>query len=197
MSRPGTKGVPREQREQQILELATTEFGSRGYAYTSLTDIASVAGVSKPLIYTYFGSRDGLHAACVQRAGKSLVDAVASAQTVSGADKALATLTAIFRALDGQTENWKLIYDTTLPRPSEAYAVAREYQDALNTMGAEGVAEVLAGSDIADADDHSLLLALWFSIVSTTISWWSENPTQTPQQMTERCLRLFTAVRRP
>ncbi|WP_020390056.1 TetR/AcrR family transcriptional regulator [Kribbella catacumbae] len=195
MSRPGTKGVPREQREQQILEIATTEFGGRGYAYTSLTDIATAAGVSKPLIYTYFGSRDGLHAACVQRAGKSLVDAVASAQTVSGADKALATLTAIFRALDGQTENWKLIYDTTLPRPSEAYALAREYQDALNTMGAEGVAEVLAGSD--DADDHSLLLALWFSIVSTTIAWWSENPTQTPQQMTERCLRLFTAVRQP
>lgn len=195
MSRPGTKGVPREQREQQILEVATTEFGSRGYAYTSLTDIATIAGVSKPLIYTYFGSRDGLHAACVQRAGESLVDAVASAQTVSGADKALATLTAIFRALDGQTENWKLIYDTTLPRPSEAYALAREYQDALNTMGAEGVAEVLAGS--GDADDHSLLLALWFSIVSTTINWWSENPTQTPQQMTERCLRLFTAVRRP
>lgn len=197
MSRPGTKGVPREQREQQLLEVATTEFGSRGYAYTSLTDIATIAGVSKPLIYTYFGSRDGLHAACVQRAGKSLVDAVASAQTVSGADKALATLTAIFRALDGQTENWKLIYDTTLPRPSEAYALAREYQDALNTMGAEGVAEVLVGSDIADADDHSLLLALWFSIVSTTISWWSENPTQSPQQMTERCLRLFTAVRQP
>jgi len=195
MSRPGTKGVPREQREQQILEIATTEFGSRGYAYASLTDIASAAGVSKPLIYTYFGSRDGLHAACVERAGKSLVDAVASAQTVPGAGKALATLTAIFQVLDGRTQNWKLIYDSTLPRPSEAYAVARGYQDALNRMGAEGVAEVLAGS--GDADDQSLLLALWFSIVSTTISWWSENAAQTPQQMTERCLRLFTAVRQP
>lgn len=192
MSRPGTKGVPREQREQQLLEIATAEFGSRGYAYTSLTEIATVAGVSKPLIYTYFGSRDGLHAACVQRAGGALVDAVASAQTVPGAGKALATLTAIFHALDGKTQNWKLIYDTTLPRPSEAYAVAREYQDALNTMGAEGVAEVLADSN--DVDDHSLLLALWFSIVSTTISWWSENPSQTPQQMTERCLRLFSAI---
>ncbi|WP_433009256.1 TetR/AcrR family transcriptional regulator [Kribbella sp. CA-294648] len=195
MSRPGTKGVPREQREQQILEIATTEFGSRGYAYTSLTDIAAAAGVSKPLIYTYFGSRDGLHAACVRQAGKKLVDAVASAQSVSGADKALATLTAIFHALDGHTQNWKLIYDTTLPRPSEPYAVARKYQDALNRMGAEGVAEVLAGSN--DSDDHSLLLALWFSIVSTTIGWWSEHPAQTPQQMTERCLRLFTAVRQP
>ncbi|MEU4395322.1 TetR/AcrR family transcriptional regulator [Kribbella sp. NPDC023855] len=192
MSRPGTKGVPREQREQQILEIATAEFGSRGYAYTSLTDIATAAGVSKPLIYTYFGSRDGLHAACVQQAGRSLVDAVASAQTVPGPGKALATLTAIFHALDGHTQNWKLIYDSTLPRPSEAYAVARGYQDALNTMGAEGVAEVLAGGN--DVEDRSLLLALWFSIVSTTISWWSEHPTQTPQQMTDRCRRLFAAV---
>ncbi|NEA30725.1 TetR/AcrR family transcriptional regulator [Streptomyces sp. SID13031] len=200
-SRPGTKGVPRQQREHQILDIATTEFGSRGYAYTSLTDIATLAGVSKPLIYTYFGSRDGLHAACVHRAGRILVDAVESAQTVAGAhNKALATLTAIFHALDGHTQNWKLIYDASLPRPSEAHTLARQYQDALNTMGARGVAEALTDNDTHethDTFDHSLLLALWFSTVSTTINWWGDHPTQTPRQMSERCLRLIDAIRRP
>lgn len=193
MSRAGTKGVPREQREQQLLDVATAEFGDRGYAYASITDIAAAAGVSKPLVYTYFGSRDGLHAACVHRAGTRLVDAVAAAQTVAGTHKALATLTAIFHALDGHTENWKIIYDTTLPRESAAYVTAREYQDALNTMGSDGVAEVLSGADRAD---HALLLALWFSIVSTTIAWWSDHPEQTPEQMTERCTRLFAVIGR-
>lgn len=189
MSRAGTKGVPREEREQQLLDVATAEFGERGYAYASVTDIAAAAGVSKPLIYTYFGSRDGLHAACVQRAGTRLVDAVAAAQTVPGTSKALATLTAIFTALDGHPENWQVVYDATLPRPSAAHTTAREYQDALNTMGAAGVAEILS-----DASDRSLLLALWFSIVSTTISWWSDHPDQTPEQMTARCTRLFAVV---
>ncbi|BDT91131.1 hypothetical protein IFM12275_11070 [Nocardia sputorum] len=196
MSRPGTKGVPRERREEQILDIATTEFGERGYAKASVAEIATAAGVSKPLVYAYFGSRDGLHAACVHRAGKSLIAAVAAAQFAQGAhDRALKTLTGIFHALDGRTQNWMIIYDATLPRPSAAYSVAREYQDALNGMGSAGVSQVLADAGISDDDDHSLLLALWFSIVSTTISWWSDHPGHTPDQMTARCLRLFTTIR--
>lgn len=193
MSRPGTKGVPRERREEQILDIATTEFGERGYAKASVAEIASAAGVSKPLVYAYFGSRDGLHAACVHRAGKGLVEAVAAAQ--SAHDRALATLTGIFRALDGRTQNWKIVYDPTLPRASAAFAVARHYQDALNGMGSAGVSEVLADAGITDPADHSLLLALWFNVVSTTISWWSEHPGHTPDDMTQRCLRLFTTIR--
>ncbi|MEV6276238.1 TetR/AcrR family transcriptional regulator [Nocardia sp. NPDC051832] len=196
MSGAGTKGVPREQRERQILDIATAEFGSHGYANASLVDIATAAGVSKPLIYTYFGSRDGLHAACVQDAGESLVEAVARAQAVPGAQgKALATLTGIFHALDGRTQNWRIIYDSTLPRPSPAYERARAYQDALNTMGSDGVAEVLGGAGSFDREDHSLLLSWWFGIVSTTISWWSDHPGDKPADMADRCLRLLTAIR--
>ncbi|MFE7741303.1 TetR/AcrR family transcriptional regulator [Nocardia sp. NPDC057455] len=196
MSRPGTKGVPRGQREDQILDVATTEFGEHGYATASIAEIASAAGVSKPLVYAYFGSRDGLHAACVHRAGKSLVEAVAAAQSAQGAhDRALATLTGIFHALDGRTQNWKIIYDATLPRPSAAYSVARRYQDALNGMGSAGVSQILADAGSRDGDDHSLLLTLWFSIVSSTISWWSDHPAHSPEDMTERCLRLFTMIR--
>lgn len=195
VSRAGTKGVPREQREQQLLDIATLEFGNRGYVNASLAEIVSAAGVSKPLVYAYFGSRDELHAACVHRAGKALVAAVAEAQAAHGAHgKALATLTAIFRALDGRTQNWRIIYDSTLPRPGAAFETARHYQEALNTMGSEGVAEILADAGILGPDDHSLLLTLWFSIVSTTVSWWGDHPENTPDDMTDRCVRLFTAV---
>ncbi|WP_218021408.1 hypothetical protein [Nocardia crassostreae] len=60
-------------------------------------------------------------------------------------------------------------------------------------MGSAGVSEVLTHAGITAPEDHSLLLSLWFGIVSTTISWWSDHPDQTPHDMTERCLRLFTA----
>ncbi|MEC3952342.1 TetR/AcrR family transcriptional regulator [Nocardia sp. CDC153] len=197
-ARTGTKGVPREQREEQLLDIATELFGDQGYANTPLPQIASAAGISKPLLYAYFGSREGLHQACVHRAGRTLVEAVAAAQSTPGAqNRALATLSAIFTALDGRTQNWKLIYDPTLPRPSAVHTVAREYQDALNTMGSEGVAEILAQAGIAAPLDHSLLLTLWFSIVSTTVSWWADHPDQSPRDMTDRCLRLFTAFNGP
>lgn len=197
MSRAGTKGVPRGEREQQILDIATVEFGDRGYVNASIAEIAAAAGVSKPLIYTYFGSRDGLHAACVHRAGERLVAAVAEAQSVHGAPgKALATLTGIFTALEGHTQNWRIIYDATLPRPGAPFDTARHYQNALNAMGSEGVTEVLAEAGIRDPTDHSLVLSLWFSIVTTTIAWWTEHPDHTPHEMTERCSRIFTALGR-
>jgi AcrR family transcriptional regulator len=192
MSPAGTKGVPREKREQQILDVATKEFAERGYANASMADIASAAGVSKPLIYGYFGSRDGLHEACVRRAGDRLVEAVAQAQSATGAGgKALATLSAIFDVLDGRTELWTIIYDASLPAPNPAH----HYREALNGMGSDGVAEVLGADDSGlNAEDRSLLLALWFSTVSTTIGWWKRHPANTPQDMTERCTRLFAAL---
>lgn len=192
--RAGTKGVPREQREQQILDVATAEFGSRGYAGASVADIAAAAGVSKPLIYTYFGSRDGLHAACLDRAAGRLVPAVAEAQSAPGPLRAVTTLTAIFEALDGHTEDWRVIYDPTLPKPGEAYDRARVHQKALNDMGSEGVADVLGAGDDGSATDHSLLLTWWFAIVSSTVSWWADHPDQSARQMTERCLRVLSSV---
>ncbi|WP_067564315.1 hypothetical protein [Nocardia acidivorans] len=118
---------------------------------------------------------------------------MARAHTVHGAQgKALATLTAI----DGRTHNWRIIYDTTLPRPSPTHDRARTYQEALNTMGSQGVTEVLAEAGITTPEDQSLLRAWWFSIVSTTITWWADHPDRGPADMTEHCLRAFTALNR-
>ena len=190
--RAGTRGVPREVREQQIIEVATRLFGDHGYANVPLSKIAAAAGVSKPLIYAYFESRDGLHAACVRRAGDPLVEAVAAAQsTPAVTGRAVATLTGIFQALDGATQGWKLIYDATLPRPSEAFDVARHYQNALNGMGASGVAELLTEAGVTDPQDHSLMLTIWFQLVSTTIAWWHDNPQDSPAEMTDRFVRVF------
>ncbi|GIU93469.1 MAG: TetR family transcriptional regulator [Acidimicrobiia bacterium] len=45
-------------RRNQILEVATRLFSERGYAATSLEDIAEEIGFTKPAIYYYFKSKD-------------------------------------------------------------------------------------------------------------------------------------------
>ena len=47
----------------------------------TLADIAREGGISKPMIYHCFDSKDGLYLACLHRAGHSIVDAVRSAST--------------------------------------------------------------------------------------------------------------------
>ena len=61
--RAGSRGVPRAVREPQILEVAGRIFAARGYHAASMDEIAAAADVTKPLVYAYFGSKEGLYVA--------------------------------------------------------------------------------------------------------------------------------------
>ncbi|HEV3376662.1 MAG TPA: TetR/AcrR family transcriptional regulator [Thermoleophilaceae bacterium] len=71
--------VPRALRQRQLVELAEQAFSERGYARTSMDELARRAGVTKPVIYELFGSKDGLFRACVDRAIEQLGASIAEA----------------------------------------------------------------------------------------------------------------------
>jgi AcrR family transcriptional regulator len=71
--------VPRAVRERQLVELAEQLFAERGFARTSMEGLARRAGVTKPVIYELFGSKDGLFRACVDRAIERMADSVVEA----------------------------------------------------------------------------------------------------------------------
>ena len=71
--------VPRELRERQIVELAEELFGERGYAGASMDELARRAGVTKPVVYELFGSKDGVFEACVDRSIAGLAEDVTNA----------------------------------------------------------------------------------------------------------------------
>ncbi len=49
-----------EQTAQRILQSATELFLREGYGNTNLEDVAAAAGVTKPTVYSHFGSKDRL-----------------------------------------------------------------------------------------------------------------------------------------
>ena len=71
--------VPRELRERQLLELAEELFGERGYGGASMDELARRAGVTKPVVYDLFGSKEGVFAACVDRSIAGLAQDVSAA----------------------------------------------------------------------------------------------------------------------
>src|SRR5437588_12604396 len=75
----GTRGMPRVQREQLILDVAGGLFAQAGYHSASMDEIASLADVSKPMIYAYFGSKEGLYLAYIDRTGRELLDRMVGA----------------------------------------------------------------------------------------------------------------------
>jgi len=73
------------QRREQLIRVARTLFAEHGVEATSIEEIAATAGVSKPIVYEHFGSKDGLYAVVVDREVQRLETAITSALTTSGA----------------------------------------------------------------------------------------------------------------
>ena len=72
----GTKRLPRAVREQQMLDAAVQMFSVNGYHETSMDTIAAEAQISKPMLYLYYGSKEDLFGACLNREMSRFIDAV-------------------------------------------------------------------------------------------------------------------------
>ncbi|WP_343995208.1 TetR/AcrR family transcriptional regulator [Nocardioides dubius] len=194
--RAGSKGMPRAARETEILSLACRAFGEAGYVAVSMADVAAAAGISKPLIYNYFGSKEGLFASCLRFAGDLIaddIDRTAEAGQV-GLARALVTLEGIFEVLEERRWIWRLFFDTTRPASQELDAIVARYTARLTERAAEGVAEMLAAAGNADPLDAEALAAVWASVFDTLVVWWLGHPEVSAAEMTRRSARLFVAV---
>ncbi|WP_257134634.1 TetR/AcrR family transcriptional regulator [Streptomyces sp. ms115] len=200
----GTKGVPRARREAQILAVAVEEFGRHGHASASMASIARRVGVTKPLLYTYFGSKDGLYLACLEHIAHRLVSAIEGAMEPDphGAGPAASrvpprVLAAVFDVLEEQREAWFVLYDRTLKPGSDLHGAAHAHRAAIDGLAASGTADVLHGQGNEDPLDADALKHLWTGTVGALVGWWISHPEQSAAEMTARCARLLAAIRAP
>ncbi|MFW0783687.1 TetR/AcrR family transcriptional regulator [Gordonia sp. CPCC 206044] len=194
VSKAGTKGVPRPEREQQILDAATDVFGAAGFARATVADVARRSGVSKPLVLNYFGSKEGLYVACAERAGANLVEHVEDvmARHDVPVDLASAALVAVFAALEPRPHDWNVLNDRTAPDgpPSDA---ARRHRRAIAEHSARGAA-LLADVAGLDADDASILTDIWMNTVTAMVHWWLRHPDRSATEMSDRARRIVAVV---
>jgi AcrR family transcriptional regulator len=159
--------MPRAEREAQILVVAEQVFAERGYQATTMEDVAERVGVTKPLIYEYFGSKEGLLSACIVQARTQLRDATERSWASVGEDAELidifrAGVRAFFDFIDQHTTAFLLIQQEGVmaSQTSPLIESIREQQSAATaaTLGAapglssvppavlEGYAEVIVGA---------------------------------------------------
>jgi AcrR family transcriptional regulator len=125
--------LPRAEREQQMLAAARELFAQRGYAEVTMDEVAGAVGVTKPLLYTYFGNKEQLFLAGMQPAAEkllsSVVDAVRAAETPAAALRS--GLHAYFAFLDSDHDAWRVLYDESLPAGGAIATAVGEYRDRL------------------------------------------------------------------
>src|ERR1700716_2185985 len=91
---------------EQLLDGGPALFAEKGFEATSIEEIASRAGVSKPVVYEHFGGKEGLYAVVVDREMSDLLNRLTAALSSGHPRKlveqsALALLTYIEEETDG------------------------------------------------------------------------------------------------
>jgi AcrR family transcriptional regulator len=168
--------MPRQAREQSILDAAGQVF-ARGYHAASMDEIASLADVSKPMLYAYFGSKEGLYVAYVDRTGRELLDRLAGVTTPDDQPsvRLRAGILEFFAFIEQYRDGWQVLFGelTSIGPVVEEVAVLRG-------RIADWITAVLAGATGAHGNVPELSVqATAHAIVGageSLANWWLEHP---------------------
>jgi AcrR family transcriptional regulator len=133
---PTRSRLPRAERERQMLETAHALFAERGYAAVTMDEVAAAVGVTKPLLYTYFGNKDRLYLACMRPAGDALLKTVVAAIGATSTPTAAlrSGIHAFFAFIDADRSAWRVLFDETLPAGGEVARGVLDYRERLEGL---------------------------------------------------------------
>jgi AcrR family transcriptional regulator len=160
---------------EQTLGVAHGLFAERGYGEVTMEEIAAAVGVTKPLLYNYFGNKERLYIACMERAGDSLTKTVgeAIAGTASPGDALGAGVRAFFAFLDSDRAAWAVLFDETLPVGGEvADRVAAYRGQIVELVSSSLLAQVPEGRRDATRVEIEALSTALLGAAEELARWW-------------------------
>jgi AcrR family transcriptional regulator len=167
--------LPRAERERQVLAAARALFAGRGYGAVTMDDVADAVGVTKPLLYMYFGNKERLYLDCMEPAARDLRDAVAGAVAEAGrpADALELGVRAFFSFVDRDRDAWRVLFDETLPAGGEVARRVAEHRERLEALVARLVVARLPGRGRGRAavEAEALSTAL-LGAAESLARWW-------------------------
>lgn len=121
-----------------MLDAAVQMFSANGYHETSMDAIAAEAQISKPMLYLYYGSKEDLFGACLNRELTRFIDAVRADIDFELGPKDLLrnAISSFLRYIDANRASWIVMYTQAISSQTFAHTV-RE--------GREQIIDLVAG----------------------------------------------------
>jgi AcrR family transcriptional regulator len=139
--------LPAAERRTQILHVALREFASKGYHGTSMNDVASAAGITKPVLYQHFDSKRALYLALIDEVGGEMLETIGKATTnaENGREQTQAGIITYFEWVATHRDEFILLFGSGARRDEEFAAAVRNVERAV----AEAIAPLIdAGLDV-------------------------------------------------
>jgi TetR/AcrR family transcriptional regulator len=177
---------------ERLLETAISMFAEKGYAGTSVREIVERAGVSKPVLYYYFKSKEGLFLAILNQA-ENLQKQLLSEVLKSEGDVLNRLLTLYRRIYAGISERrslYKMIHGLRFGPPQVApeYDFTRYHRHMLEAIGKIYNVGLACGEVKKAAADEFAYLVL--SLIDFCLNMDQLQPQLSDPRRPERLLRL-------
>ncbi len=177
---------------QRVLETAIGIFAEKGYAGTSVREIAEQAGVSKPMLYYYFKSKEGLFLAILEMAEDLQKHLLAEVLDSKGdvLERLLMLYRRVYEEVEAHRSLYKMIHGLIFgpPQGTPNYDFTRYHGhmiEAIRKIYQKGIAQDEVRKSV---DDEVALLVL--SVIDFCLHMDQVKPQSADPQRPERLLRL-------
>jgi AcrR family transcriptional regulator len=104
------------ERKAQLLGVARKVFGTKGFHGVSMDDVAREAGVTKPILYDHFDSKEALYLALLEADSLELEERIrkALAAPTGNLERIRASFEAYFEFVDEHAEGFNLLMQETV-----------------------------------------------------------------------------------
>jgi AcrR family transcriptional regulator len=188
-----TAHLTRGERRRLIERAATRLFAQRGYASTTVDDVAQAAGVTKPIVYRHFESKQELCIALLERSRDELI-AAPLARFTPGVDAARAQIPAMLEAwvehVGRHRDAARLLFTPISGDPEVERAQRNLHARQRATLTA--LLRELAPA-LADAEAEPLGELLRAALAGVAL-WWLDHPDAPRELPTRALLRLVEGV---
>jgi AcrR family transcriptional regulator len=175
--------LTREERREVIERAATEVFAERGYAGASIDEIAGRSGVSAPIVYDHFASKEDLYRRLLERQRDDLVAFWAQRLPLGeGRDALKGLIDAYYQYVEAHPFAYRMYFRDT------------EHRD-IQMQGVTMLASLLATvPGFEDADQATLEMAtevLRAGLIGLAL-WWQEHPEVPREQVVRAATRALS-----
>ncbi|MBJ7520154.1 MAG: TetR/AcrR family transcriptional regulator [Solirubrobacteraceae bacterium] len=167
--------LPRAERMEQTLAAAHALFAERGFTAVTMDDVAAAVGVTKPLLYNYFGNKERLYLACLEQSADALVSTIVDAVAAANrpADALGDGIRAFFAFVEQDRASWAVLFDETLPASGEiADRVAQYREQILDAVASASLQQFPPEQREQVRVETEVLSTAILGAVEATARWW-------------------------
>ena len=162
-----------DERRSQLLDLGVRLLATRSLDELSIDLLAEEAGISRGLLYHYFGNKHAFHEAVVRRAADDLIAQTAPPESGEPLDRLFVSVAAY---VDYVVANYEGYLSLVKGAAGGNDTLRQIYDEARSALTARIFTEDAKGEVIADTPATRLLVRGWAAMTEELVLTWAADP---------------------